>query len=373
MERRLLSYKRRNLYVEGAAVKHISLRLSVVVLLAAVFASALVGFVLCKAICQVPHPLVHRYVAGHANAPDHSGKRSAQVDGRSYGQSVADQHKNAHSFDKEKNSERSKQPSVGAENTKAIAKSQQQAQKEGQTQSEKASPLSGGEVCEEQYVSVDTQLHTEYAATAVAAVAAVSVAAVAYTASFARAVVQPLAVALSRVKQTVSKPFSAIFSWYFERIRREDVLRNETRRKIFEYISQNPGVHLRGIMRDLGLTPNEVYYHLGVLEKFRLIECQRLNSSVIYYPRGLGRRARKLGLARLALRSSMAKEVVRYVLDNPGSDVAEIAASLGVDKRLVDYHVNKLVRAGLLERDGDGGRELYVKNLEVLKDIGLLG
>lgn len=344
------------------------LKLSVLLILAAIPASAHIALLLCE---ELPHAPTQKYVAGYASPP-HDGKQ-AQAKGHSHGQHVADQHKNFESFGKakagkSKGSEKSEEAKQQMSHKEVVPKS-----KKGQKNKSRGSEASStSEAIGEQQTTAYAVESSGVLAAAATVVALVSAAAVAHSAAFAGALLQPFSAAFSKLKQVVSKPFSAIFSWYFERIRKENVLRNETRKRIFKYVSQNPGVHLRGIMKDLGLTPNEAYYHLGVLEKFRLIECQRLNSSVIYYPRGMGKRARKLGVARLALRSPLAKEVVKYVLQHQGAEAADIAAELGVDKRLVDYHVKKLVGAGLLIRDSDGGGKLYVRNLSVLKDIGLL-
>ena len=49
---------------------------------------------------------------------------------------------------------------------------------------------------------------------------------------------------------------------------RDDILNSEKRRKIYEYVIDNPGLNLNRIANDLKITNYVVYWHLNTLLKF---------------------------------------------------------------------------------------------------------
>jgi predicted transcriptional regulator len=52
-------------------------------------------------------------------------------------------------------------------------------------------------------------------------------------------------------------------------ISREEILKLETRRKIYKIILENPGLHLREILRRTKLSYGVLSYHLKYLKKTR--------------------------------------------------------------------------------------------------------
>lgn len=69
-----------------------------------------------------------------------------------------------------------------------------------------------------------------------------------------------------------------------ERLQNTNILSNERRRKIFEYIQSNPGAYLREIMRENCLSPNWTKYHLNVLEIYGYIKSKRCGRNIVYFP-----------------------------------------------------------------------------------------
>src|SRR3989442_9298111 len=47
-----------------------------------------------------------------------------------------------------------------------------------------------------------------------------------------------------------------------------------SRRRIYEYLSANPGVHLRRIGQTLGMSTGMLSYHLGVMERQGLLKSE---------------------------------------------------------------------------------------------------
>jgi len=62
-----------------------------------------------------------------------------------------------------------------------------------------------------------------------------------------------------------------------------NILENEKRRKILEYLQNNPGSYMREIMRIHDLSPNEAQYHLATLERHNLIKRYRSDKFLLFY------------------------------------------------------------------------------------------
>ena len=58
---------------------------------------------------------------------------------------------------------------------------------------------------------------------------------------------------------------------------KEDILHNQNRKKILDFIQKNPGSYNRLIRRKLSLGSNEFNWHIGMLEKFDFVKKVRFN------------------------------------------------------------------------------------------------
>ncbi|TLZ61780.1 MAG: winged helix-turn-helix transcriptional regulator, partial [Methanobacteriota archaeon] len=56
-----------------------------------------------------------------------------------------------------------------------------------------------------------------------------------------------------------------------------------SRRRIYEYLSANPGVHLRRIGQTLGMSTGMLSYHLGVMERQGLLKSEAARHRRRYY------------------------------------------------------------------------------------------
>ena len=63
----------------------------------------------------------------------------------------------------------------------------------------------------------------------------------------------------------------------------DDIMNNSVRKSILRYIQVNPGAYNRLIRRDLNLGSNEFNWHVGMLEKFKLIKKELFNRNYGYF------------------------------------------------------------------------------------------
>jgi predicted transcriptional regulator len=135
----------------------------------------------------------------------------------------------------------------------------------------------------------------------------------------------------------------------------KDLLELDTRRKIFEFIVEYPGVHLRELERSLGMSVQLLDYHLRVLEKGGLVTAKesekykrfyagvkRVEDPKVLYPDEKG----KLAL----LRQETPLSIVLYLLRVESARHKEIAEKLDVPSSTLSYHLNKLIKGELIEK-----------------------
>lgn len=148
----------------------------------------------------------------------------------------------------------------------------------------------------------------------------------------------------------VSMPvvFSLILGVFlFSRIKRQKILRNLARGRIFEHIKKNPGIHFRAIQKDLKLNLGSVSHHLNILEREEQIKS---------YQDGVYRRFALAG-TRPPLKimlSNLQESILNVVKDNPGISQSNISKKVGKSRFVVNYHVKILGDVGMLlvEREG---------------------
>ena len=133
------------------------------------------------------------------------------------------------------------------------------------------------------------------------------------------------------------------------RISEANVLLNERRRRIYEYLIRHPGAHLREIMRSFNLGVHAVQWHLSMLERFHLIGHDRCGRYLIFYP--IGNRPSNLEVKiRNALQNEKTTKILFIIASNPGISPTSVYRQLNLHKNTANYHIQKLLKLGLIEK-----------------------
>jgi DNA-binding MarR family transcriptional regulator/protocatechuate 3,4-dioxygenase beta subunit len=134
----------------------------------------------------------------------------------------------------------------------------------------------------------------------------------------------------------------------YTKIKREKVMDHFVRGRIFEYISQNPGVNYSAIKKRFNLTNGTVTYHLSMLERQDFIRSKHDGIYKRYFRNGSG--AKLSDVEPMSVQLSIAK----LVRERPGLTQKEIAKRVGSSKQLVSYHIRRMRDEGLLETRREG-------------------
>lgn len=131
----------------------------------------------------------------------------------------------------------------------------------------------------------------------------------------------------------------------------DDLLALDRRRMIFRHISGNPGTYLREMETALNLSVGDLQYHLGQLEKGRLIQShddgRRKGYFVISEVQYFDRQAISV------IRMRTPRRIIIHLLTHPNATFTEILAEFGFTKGALSFHIKRLTKAGILLR----GRE----------------
>ena len=134
----------------------------------------------------------------------------------------------------------------------------------------------------------------------------------------------------------------------------KEVLDLESRRRIFELLTEYPGLHLRELERRLGMDVRGLRYHLEYLEARGALTTLREGGYLRYYPREWDETqfreqfgpAEKRILALLRQRRPL--QLVLILLEQGDVAGPMLRGEMGVGAATLNYHLRKLLRLRLV-------------------------
>lgn len=134
-------------------------------------------------------------------------------------------------------------------------------------------------------------------------------------------------------------------------------LKLRTRRIIYTYILRNPGLHERELARQLDVSLSTLDYHLYYLKKHELVVAKSDGHYTRYYTSGkIGVKEKKI-LA--TLRQKASRKIIIFLLINNLCTHKKICDHLGLAPSTTSFHLNKLVKNEILQREDIGRERIY--------------
>jgi predicted transcriptional regulator len=152
------------------------------------------------------------------------------------------------------------------------------------------------------------------------------------------------------------------------KIVKTQVLANDNRDKIYNYILNNPGAHLREIRDGLDLQPHLANLHLKVLEDFEFIYQRKYLKYRVYFP-SLFDAENEAPI--LALKNEKAVKIFMEILNKKEVSINELKDHFSeiISPQMVDYHLEPLIESNLISNIQKNGIELYTVNQPILNKI----
>lgn len=139
----------------------------------------------------------------------------------------------------------------------------------------------------------------------------------------------------------------------YSRISRDEVLENDTRGSIYTLIMSNPGTDLLSIKNSLGLSNGVLAHHIHTLERERYIRSVRDGRYRRFFISG----------TRVEIGETVESRILDVVATRSSANQSQIARELGVSRQALNYHIQKLVRRGIIVTE-KVGRETMLRRMD---------
>ena len=122
-----------------------------------------------------------------------------------------------------------------------------------------------------------------------------------------------------------------------------------TRDRLAEHVRAHPGLHFNELVRRLDLAPGQAQYHLRRLARADRVVREEVSGRTHYFDPSFDPAERR----RVALfRRETARDAVVELLDGPARPAA-VADALGVARSTLEWHLDGLADAGVVEKRRD--------------------
>ena len=145
---------------------------------------------------------------------------------------------------------------------------------------------------------------------------------------------------------------------------------SNNRSRIYEYIKNHPGTHLRKLSKNLVIAMGDTQHHLGVLNKLGLIKSRRKGMYKVYYTVSILRKRDEDILA--VLQQETPRDIILHLVENPGSTQGEISKYMRLTAPTINWHMSNLINAHLVTSYKDGRYVKYFIEGNVNDIVGLL-
>jgi len=137
----------------------------------------------------------------------------------------------------------------------------------------------------------------------------------------------------------------------------DNALNLDSRRKIYNLIEENPGLHFREIERRTGLAVGSLQYHLEYLQKKHLIKTFRQGKFLRYYSVKESVIEEKAAMS--FLRKESARKIILFLLNKKKANNLVISNAVSLSPSTTSWHLDQLVKEGVIAKDKRGRESIF--------------
>jgi predicted transcriptional regulator len=149
----------------------------------------------------------------------------------------------------------------------------------------------------------------------------------------------------------------------------KEILKLNTRKKIYEVVKKYAGCHFLEIVRKSNLSNGTTSYHLGYLIKAGLITKSSKGNNTIYFPKELKIEHHDL---LILLRQKSIRDILLFILTYPNCKHEEIVRFVKLSPSTVTWHLNKLEEGKIITSIKNGRTKNYRLLINSKEVINLL-
>lgn len=125
-----------------------------------------------------------------------------------------------------------------------------------------------------------------------------------------------------------------------------EVLANDMRRKIYNFIVKNPASHLRKIKRELDISMNTVMWHLKVLEDANLIKSKKFGNKLHYFHSKI---SEEEYIKFLLEGDEKIADIINYLQEKREEYLIKIAKETDLHPKTLRHYLDKLEALGIIK------------------------
>ncbi len=135
------------------------------------------------------------------------------------------------------------------------------------------------------------------------------------------------------------------------------VLELESQRRVYTFILENPGVHMRRLSRDLGMEMGTLRYALDQLERRELVVSkEEANLRTYFAARQMSPKDQRLASL---LQQKRFRDIIVSVLASPGTTHSVMMEHLGLRPSTLSKYITVLEGRGVIYHERDGRENRY--------------
>lgn len=147
---------------------------------------------------------------------------------------------------------------------------------------------------------------------------------------------------------------------------KDDILNNLKRRKIYDFIKENPGTYFNKIVGNLSFSNHVVVWHLSILLKFNFIKAERIENHEVYFEFNFDLKNSTL---KYFTSKEKSKRIIQYLKANDiGITKTKISTNLNIHINTTSKYLDSLERLNVIIKKNLSKKILYFLNEEFFEE-----
>lgn len=151
----------------------------------------------------------------------------------------------------------------------------------------------------------------------------------------------------------------------YRRISKRNVLSNQSRDTIYQFIKKTPGADFSEISQETGVNENTLRYHLAILKIMNKVTILDTSRNVRYFENSGSYSAWEQVVLKY-LHNKTSRTLLHLLLANPELTRAEIETTIGISGAGVNWHMHRLADDGFLTIRKNGRNARYEISPEII-------